>query len=133
MWGNESLLSSHCYWDREKRCHGLPLCSSGVPHFSKYRLKKSNCRGEGEEAATFQYKLKGIAHIPRHVHRFLAGIPGLERRGLSRVGARIGCKDGFVLGDFLFESCLRLPLTTTCFYSKQEKPLGRNTTNQARF
>lgn len=85
----------------------VKVCSSGVPHFSKYRIKKSNCGGE--EAETFQHKLKGIAHVPRHEHTFLAGIPGLERRRLSRVGARIGCKDGFVLGDLLFESCLRAP------------------------
>lgn len=31
--------------------------------------------------------------------RIPSGIPGLGRTGVSRVDMRIGCEDGFVLGD----------------------------------
>lgn len=69
--------------------------SSEVPHFFKYTIKKSNCVGEG--AATAELS---IVHAPKHEQRSLAGIPEPDRTGVSRVGARIGCEDGFVLGDF---------------------------------
>lgn len=51
----------------------------------------------GEGAATAELS---IVHVPKHEQRSLAGIPELDRTGVSRVGARIGCEDGFVLGDF---------------------------------
>lgn len=60
-------------------------------------IKKSHCLGE-EAAASELAKLIGMVHVPKHEHRALDGIPGLERAGYSRVD-----EDCFVLGDLFFD------------------------------
>lgn len=135
----EPLQSSHLLLGSWKEVPCLVLAvkefPSGVSHFFKIYNKEIKLRGRRSwNSWTSQHKLNGIARVPQHKHGSLAGIPGPGRTGVCRVGVRIGCEDGFVLGDSLFHLWPRAPSVKYLHLQQASKTTDlHHTVNQADF